>query len=132
LTGNLRYYRLGIYTLATPARGRGIDKRIPSRKYQGLKCLQKRVSKKVIGSNNRRKAVKKLAKIHELISNQRNDFQHNVSKRLISENQAIAVETLNIKGIMSNHHRAQSTGDSACYSFVLKLQYKTERFGKTV
>jgi putative transposase len=99
---------------------------------QRLKCLQKRVSRKVIGSNNRRKAVRKLAKIHELITNQRNDFQHKVSKKLISENQTIAVETLNIKGMMSNHHRAQSTGGSAWYSFVLKLQYKAEWFGKTV
>jgi putative transposase len=97
-----------------------------------LKCLQKRVSRKVIGSNNRRRAVKQLSKIHELISNQRHDFQHKVSKKLISENQAIAVETLNIKGIMSDHRRAQSTGDSAWYSFVLKLTYKAEWFGKTV
>ena len=97
-----------------------------------LKCLQKRVSKKVIGSKNRRKALKHLSKIHELISNQRNDFQHKVSKKLISENQAVAVETLNIKGMMSNHCRAQSTGDSAWYSFVLKLQYKAEWLGKSV
>ena len=87
---------------------------------------------KVIGSNNRRKAVKHLSRIHELISNQRNDFQHKVSKKLICENQAVAVETLNIKGMMKNHCRAQSTGDSAWYSFVLKLQYKAEWFGKTV
>ena len=99
---------------------------------QRLKCLQKRVSKKVIGSNNRRKAVKKLAIIHEKISNQRHDFQHKVSKRLISENQAIAVETLNVRGMMKNHKLAQAIGDSAWYSFVLKLSYKAEWFGKTI
>ena len=97
-----------------------------------LKCLQRRVSKKVKGSNNRRKAVHKLAKLHELISNQRHDFQHKVSLRLISENQAVAVETLNIRGMMKCHNRAQSTGDSAWYSFVLKLMYKAEWYGKTV
>jgi len=86
----------------------------------------------MIGSKNRRKALKHLSRIHELISNQRNDFQHKVSKKLISENQAVAVETLNIKGMMSNHCRAQSTGDSAWYSFVLKLQYKAEWLGKSV
>jgi putative transposase len=99
---------------------------------QRLKCLQKRVSRKVIGSNNRRKAVKKLAVIHEKISNQRHDFQHKVSKKLISENQAIAVETLNVKGMMKNHKLAQAIGDSAWYSFVLKLSYKAEQFGKTL
>jgi putative transposase len=124
---------VGNITFATLSNGEKIDHpKFLKFSLQRLKCLQKRVSRKIIGSNNRRKAVKKLAKIHELISNQRNDFQHKVSKKLISENQAIAVETLNIKGMMSNHRRAQSTGDSAWYSFVLKLQYKAEWFGKTI
>lgn len=124
---------VGNITFATLSTGEKIDHpKFLKSSLQRLKCLQKRVSRKVIGSNNRKKAVKKLAKIHELIYNQRNDFQHKVTKRLISENQALAVETLNIKGMMSNHHRAQSTGDSAWYSFVLKLTYKAEWFGKTI
>ena len=77
-------------------------------------------------------AVFKLAKIHELISNQRHDFQHKVSKRLISENQAVAIETLNVRGLMKNHKLAQAIGDSAWSSFVLKLTYKAEQFGKTI
>ena len=44
--------------------------------------------------------------MHELISNQRNDFQHKISNRLISDNQAIAVETLNIQGMQKNHKRS--------------------------
>ena len=124
---------VGNITFVSLSNGEKIDHpKFLKSSLQRLKCLQKRVSKKVIGSNNRKKAVKRLSKIHELISNQRNDFQHKVSKRLISENQAIAVETLNIKGMMSNHHRAQSTGDSAWYSFILKLQYKAQWVGKTV
>jgi len=97
-----------------------------------LKCLQRRVTKKVLNSNNWKKAVQQVSKVNEKITNQRNDFQHKVSKKLISENQAIAVETLNIKGMMSNHKLAQVISDSAWYSFVLKLQYKAEWFGKTV
>ena len=124
---------VGNITFATLSTGEKIDHpKFLKSSLQRLKCLQKRVSRKVIGSNNRRKVVKRLAKVHELISNQRNDFQHKVSKKLISENQAIAIETLNIKGMMSNHRRAQSTGDSAWYSFVLKLTYKAELFGKTI
>lgn len=99
---------------------------------QKLKVLQRKVSRKVKGSSNRRKAVKRLAKLHEKISNQRNDFQHKVSIRLIRENQAIAVETLNIKGMQRNHKLAQAIGDSAWNSFVLKLEYKAKKFGKTV
>jgi putative transposase len=124
---------VGSITFATLSNGEKIEHpKFLKSSLKRLKCLQKRVSSKIIGSNNRRNAVKHLSKIHELITNQRTDFQHKVSKRLISENQAVAVETLNIRGMMSNHCRAQSTGDSAWYSFVLKLQYKAEWFGKTV
>jgi putative transposase len=124
---------VGIKTFAACSTGEKIDHPMFLKSsLKRLKCLQKRVSRKVIGSNNRRKAVFKLAKIHELISNQRHDFQHKVSKRLISENQAIAVETLNVRGMMRNHKLAQAIGDSAWYSFVLKLSYKAEQFGKTI
>jgi len=61
-----------------------------------LKVLQKRLSKKKKGSKNREKAKLTVAKLHEKISNQRNDFQHKLSYKLICENQAIALETLKI------------------------------------
>ena len=99
---------------------------------QRLKCLQKRVSRKVKGSNSREKAKLHLSKLHEKISNQRNDFQHKLSFRLISENQAVALETLNVKGMQKNHCLAQAISDSSWSSFVAKLEYKAEWFGKTV
>jgi putative transposase len=97
-----------------------------------LKCLQRRVSKKVKGSKNRNKARQHLSKIHEIITNQRNNFQHKISSRLICENQAIALETLNVKGMLKNHCLAQSISDVAWSSFVTKLEYKAEWFGKTI
>ncbi len=116
---------VGIKTFAALSNGEIIEHpKFLKNSLKRLKCLQRRVTKKVLNSNNWKKAVKQVSKIHELISNQRNDFQHKVSKRLISENQAVAVETLNIKGIMRNHKLAQAIGDSAWYSFVLKLTYK--------
>jgi putative transposase len=99
---------------------------------QRLKCLQKRVSRKVKGSKNRDKARLLLSKIHEKISNQRNNFQHQISSKLISENQAIALETLNVKGMQKNHCLAQAISDSAWSSFVTKLEYKAHWFGKTI
>lgn len=97
-----------------------------------LKVLQKRVSKKQKGSKNRAKAKQRLAVLHEKITNQRNDFQHKLSFRLVSENQAVALETLNVKGMLKNHHLAQAISDSAWGSFVTKLEYKAEWFGKTI
>jgi len=97
-----------------------------------LKVLQKRVSRKVKGSKNRDKARLLLSKLHEKISNQRNDFQHKLSSKLISENQAIALETLNVKSMQKNHCLAQSISDSAWSSFVIKLEYKAEWLGKTI
>lgn len=96
------------------------------------KVLQKRVSRKVKGSKNRNKARQHLSKIHETISNQRNNFQHQLSFRLISENQAVALETLNVKCMVKNHCLAQSISDASWSSFVTKLEYKAEWLGKTI
>lgn len=97
-----------------------------------LKSLQRKVSRKVKGSNNRRKAIYNFAKLHEKITNQRNDFQNKLSFKLISENQAIALETLNVDCMIKNHHLAQSISDASWSSFVTKLQYKAEWNGKTI
>ena len=124
---------VGINTFAALSNGEKIENpRFLKKSLEKLKFLQKNVSRKEFGSKNRRKAVYKLAKLHEKISNQRNDFQHKVSNQLISENQALAVETLNIQGMKKNHNLAQAVSDSAWYSFVLKLSYKSRWLGKTL
>lgn len=94
--------------------------------------LQKRLSKKQKGSSNQNKQRIKVAILHEKISNQRNDFQHKLSIKLISENQAIALETLKVTNMIKNHHLAQAISDASWSSFVTKLEYKTKWYGKTI
>lgn len=97
-----------------------------------LKHLQRSVSRKVKGSNNRKKAVQKVAILYERISNQRSDFLHKHSYKLVSENQAIAVETLNISGMLKNKGIARSISDAGWGELFRQLEYKCTRYGKTL
>jgi len=124
---------IGIKDFAVLSNGEKVENpKYLKNSLQRLKVLQKRVSRKQKGSQNRAKAKQRLASLHDKIANQRNDFQNKLSFRLISENQAIALETLNVKGMLKNHCLAQSISDAGWRSFVTKLEYKAEWFGKTI
>lgn len=97
-----------------------------------LKHLQRSVARKVKGSNNRRKAVQKVAILHERISNQRSDLLHKYSYKLVSENQAIAVETLNVSSMLKNHCLARSISDVGWSELFRQLEYKCTQYGKTL
>lgn len=97
-----------------------------------FKALQKRVSRKQNSSQNREKAKQKLALLHKKIINQRNDFQHKLSFKFVSENQAIAFETPYVKDMIKNHHLAQAICDSVWSNFVTKLEYNSEWPGKPI
>lgn len=103
-------------------------------KIARLKVLQRRASKKKKGSSNRKKAVMKVAKLHEKVANQRSDFLHKLTHRLTSENQvdSLAVEDLNIAGMLKNHCLAQAVADVSWSEFFRQLEYKTEWRGKNL
>jgi putative transposase len=124
---------LGIKTFATFSDGQKIDNpKFLDKLLARLKVLQHRASKKVKGSNNRRKANLKVAKLFERISNQRNDFLHKISTKLIRENQTIILEDLNVKGMLQNHSLAKSISDVSWSKFVEYLTYKCEWYGKNL
>lgn len=95
-----------------------------------LKILQRRLSKKKKGSNNRNKARIRLAKCSRKITNKRNDFLHKLSARLITENQGINIEDLNVKGMLRNHNLAKSIQDSSFGILRQQLIYKAKRYIK--
>lgn len=95
-----------------------------------LKKLQRKLSRKVRGSNKYLKLRKKLAKLHEKVVNQRNDFLHKLSKRIIGDNQAIVVEDLNIRGLLKNSNLSKHIADASWRRFVFYLEYKAKLYGR--
>ena len=124
---------VGLSNFATLSTGENIENpRYLKNSLQRLKVLQQRVSRKKKGSKNRQKAILRLARCHEKVANQRNDFLHNLSFRVVSENQAIAVESLNVAGMQKNHCLAQAIGDVSWSTFFTMLEYKCQKYGKTL
>ena len=94
-----------------------------------LQRLQRSLSRKGKGSNNRRKARLLVARQHEKVANQRIDFLHKLSRSLIDTHSHIGIEDLNIKGMLQNHSLAKSISDSGWHEFVRQMKYKGEWYG---
>ena len=99
------------------------------RHERNLRLHQKQLSRRKKGSSRRNKARLLVARVHERLSNARQDFLHKLSKRITDESQVVAVESLNIKGMLKNRRLSKAISQSGWGIFLNFLDYKLKKKG---
>ena len=122
---------LGIKDLCITSNGTKYENPNTIKKYEKrLARLQRQLAHKEKRSNNYYKTKKKIALCHEKITNTRKDYLHKLSHEIISENQVIVSENLQIKDMVKNHHLAKAISDVSWYELTRQLEYKAKWNGR--
>lgn len=130
-TGSVAGIDLGIKDFAITSDGQKIDNpKYLAKSTKKLKRLQRQISRKQKGSNNRNKSRIKLARQFEKVSNQRNDFLHKLSTQLVKNHDIICVEDLKVNNMVKDRKIARSISDASWSKFVELLTYKCDWYGK--
>ena len=124
---------LGIKSLVVCSDGTRFENIKPLKQLEKLvRIRQKAVSRTNKQSNGRTKARLKLGKIQVKIANIRNNHLHQISHKLVSENQTLILEDLSVKNMMGNHRLAKSIGDCSWSELVRQICYKSDWYGRKV
>ena len=122
---------VGLTHFATLSTGEKIENpRYLERTLRRIKRLQRKLSRKVKGSKNYQKLAKRLAKLYEKVKNQRDDFLHKLSKKLIGDNQAVIVEDLGVKELLEKGNLSRQIADASWRRFISFLEYKAKWYGR--
>ena len=120
---------MGLKSFLVTDSGEEVEIPQPYRKAEKrLKKLQRSLSRKKKGSNRRKQGIKRVAKAHLKVANQRKDFHYKTVKKLLSQGKNVAHEKLNIRGI-ARTRLAKSTHDAGWGQFLQILSIKAERAG---
>ncbi len=122
---------LGLASLATFDDGTKVaPPRFYRRERRHLARAQRALCRKRKGSHNREKARRRVARIHARIADRRRDFLHQLSWRIVRENQTVCAETLTVKNLLRNHHLSLSISDAGWGTFNRLLAYKCDWYGR--
>ena len=131
--GRLIGIDLGLKHFAVTSDGSKVSKydnpRHLAKHERNLKRKQRKLARKLAGSNSRHKYRKVVARVYERVSNSRADFLHKLSRKLVNENQVVVVENLHVKAMVRNHNLAKAISDVGWGMFTNFLAYKLEKKG---
>ena len=141
ITNNVSGIDVGIKSFATITSGtdavNAVTVKVGNPKYllkaqDMLKKLNRQFAKKTKGSKNKVKFRKRLSVLHEKVGNQRKDFLNKLSSKTVNDSQVIAIEDLNIKGMVKNRHLSKSISDAGWGMFLEFALYKADLYGRDV
>src|SRR5690606_17251706 len=124
---------LGIKDLVVTSHGEKLANLRPLKRLSWqLRRQQRRLSRQRKGSNRWHCQRRRVARLHARSADMRSDMAHKITRRLGNENQVIAIETLNVAGMMKNRRLARSISDAAFSEIVRQLRYKAAWDGRTL